>query len=428
MGINGTGKSLKIESGKVTYLNHITKYVNSAVTRHTPYIYLGDIGLLYDNLGIAPINGIYDVGVLCTSTNINKHSLIKPFYAVEPGLTPDDLVTLNVNGISYPYGYRIPSTTSGTASDLLRALTGSGSEWVFYGPEPSSWKSMAHFDGYSHDAVAGVFPIATLTSRMSDSTTHILTISWGGNRYTDNVHPVNMASASVSDGGRLGDLKVGVAIYYSLNNGSTWSYLKSIDSGKTASTLGMGGTIETSEIELKKGISAGNLPNSENDITLRLVPFMHSGALANTVYTSTARKWSIRIYDSKGYRDILLEAFTWAMQNYAFVASGIQKKLSFRVKITGGTGTTNLSASDFEVIITTTPDYSGSVAEEREEYRSTCCVGSGTGTLFTLNNQSGTGSDNVELRTASAFTLKSNTYYIEVRYKGISKGMAVLTI
>lgn len=432
MGINANGYSLKIVNGRVTYNAHTQFDITPYKYRLIPHVSLSDIGLLYANIGIAPTSGLYDTGTLCTSSAINQNSLVKPFYAEQPFYTKEDLVSLQIGGEVYPYGYSIPSTMATNAATLLTFFTGSGAEWVFHAPGAGSWKSLAHFDGYDDGAPAGTFPILTMTSRMPDNSSHELTLSWGGNRSASNVHPVNMADATMAVGGEtLGSLKLGVAMYYS-TNGLTWSYLKSVDSDKTAGALGAGGLIETKTYTLNIGVAQGNLPQGEMDVQLRCVPFLYSPSVASAqqAYTAAVRKWSIRMHDDKGYRDITLAAFTWGITDVHGAREGNTNvyKVSFTVRITGGQGAVTLEAHDFTVHVSKRPDLSGEVGQESEDYSSTCYVDPGMTSSFTLKNNGGATKTSETLKTASGFSLSPGTYDIQIAYRNQYKGFGTLIV
>lgn len=146
--ITANGKALTITAGHVLW-NTTHNQTSGSFTRVVPHCCLADIGLLYANIGIAPASGLYDVAALCCSTAINPHSLIKPFYATKPYLTPSDMPAGIIEGATtYPYGYSIPYTTLKGGDNTQAVLEVLKKKWEFRAPvkdDRNCWKSLAHF-------------------------------------------------------------------------------------------------------------------------------------------------------------------------------------------------------------------------------------------------------------------------------------------
>lgn len=424
MALTASGKSLTITSGLVKYNQYYEVEIRTNRTRKVPHIALDDIGLLYSNIGVTPVSGVYDVGALCMSDAINKNSLIKPYYTTSPSATASDMAW------DIMHGYTIPHTTSNDPLTVMQWMCSDESYWIFNKPTATSYKSLAHFDGYSHDAPAGTFPIRFASEGTASNNLKKLTLTLAPNYNTDNVHTRNLKDEIIpSSSSRLGDLKIGLAVFYHILGweDGRWEYFKCFDVGGTVDDFGA--SFETMDIEL-------NFTLTNSNATLRIIPFMHGWTSAESAMTNTARKYSMRIYHATNYFEKDIVKFAWGIKNYGKEqTSAGYYKVTFYAYIVSGSGSVTLTPSDFKVRITSfgPGSASGDVGSGGQtEYGESVCSLPSNGTLvlnsFTLNNQSPTGSTERQLITTNSFGLPSGQYNVYVSYNGVERGFGTITI
>lgn len=127
-------------------------------------------GHIFAPVSVADVSSVLgepslDVATLCTSDKINPYSLIRPLYSNNPRIMPKDLEDTIVGptptplNSSYQYerhkwGYYLPYV--GNASDVTKILD---IPWFRNKPDEDTYKCLAQFDGYLHDANP-TFPIS----------------------------------------------------------------------------------------------------------------------------------------------------------------------------------------------------------------------------------------------------------------------------
>lgn len=415
--ITATGKGLKITAGYVLWTNTHTIV---GTDRIIPHCVLSDISLLYENIGITPSTGLYDVAALCCATQINKHSLIKPFYTTHPDYTPSDMPNRIIDGVdTLPYGYRVPYTDKAGQSyqsDVLNVLK---TEWPFLAPQKDDktcWKSLAHFHGYYHNAPAPIFPISTISKTKGANSSVDISLSFSNND-SRNVHPSNFALATQvpGDGSSFSDLRLNVAIFR--NN-----VFVGCGRSEVSPVTGSSEYKDTDVIVVPLSIS---IANSTNDITLTAIPFYtHKSSVSGQgAFLNGVRKFSAMLTQDKKEYTYTIPGFSWSFTNLNLVKSSTSLyRLTLDVEIEKGEGnvTVNLNYAKARIVQQSTTDVGGTLVK----YEDVEIEIPYTGTEVTTKQvqlSTSTGPTSVSLQSTNQYYLPSGRYEVSIFYNGVDK-------